>query len=75
LKKTAEAYNVETQKGEFDHKKIRWWSDVDLYKNVVEEYLIKDLKGLNELVQTFNKTKYEMYHINITSFQTISHCS
>jgi len=43
LKKAAEGFKVETQKGEFDHKKMRLWSDVEFYKDEVEKYLIKDV--------------------------------
>jgi len=44
LKEAAKSLCVKTQKGDFDHKKMISWSDVDKYYGEVKEYLIKDVE-------------------------------
>jgi len=71
LKDAAKILCIKTQKGDFDHKKMISWSDVDKYCDEVKEYLIKDVECVYQIAETFNSKFYKKLNANVFKFLTI----
>ena len=59
-------------KSEFDHKKIRSWADVELYKEEVIDYLDLDIYCLKYVWEAFSDTIYNKFNIHTIDFITTS---
>lgn len=73
LDKACKDFKIKNAKSSFDHTKIKTWDDVDKHEKEVLPYLKLDVLGLKELFETFSDMIYEMKHINITNYVTLSH--
>ena len=72
LKKACEAFKTKTQKGDFDHKKMKDWSCVDKYKEEVLPYLKADVISLKQLTETFVNACETDYLASPTEYLTLS---
>jgi hypothetical protein len=61
LKKALKDFKCDTQKGDFDHFKIKSWTDVHQYKDEWEPYLEGDVLGLSQLVEKYSNTVYHIF--------------
>jgi|GEM_PF-4896273 len=75
LDKACKDFEILNAKSSFDHRLINTWGDVDNYKNQVLPYLKLDVHGLKELFEVINKMIFNVSHVNIHKFITISHMS
>lgn len=73
LAKACNDFKIVNAKSHFDHKLIKTWNDTQIYKKEVEPYLKLDVLALKELFEKINNMVYDLEHVNITDFVTLSH--
>lgn len=78
LKNIAKTFKCKVQKGDFDHKLIKTWNDVEKYKNAApggmgwKPYLDCDVYSLTEIVETYTKNVHESFGIDAFKYVTLS---
>ncbi len=78
LKNIAENFKCKVQKGDFDHKLIRCWDDVQLYKEEAngemgwKQYLFQDVLSLSEIVLKYSQQVYNIFQADCFDFPTLS---
>ena len=77
LDSACEAFKVsdDNKKTSFDHFKIKSWEDVELYRNEVEPYMMRDVLGMKEVFEKFDAMLYEIFKVYMTDFVTLSSLS
>ena len=72
LKSACKAFDTKNKKGDFDHTKMRSWSDVYKYKNEVLPYLRSDVLSLRDLTKKYVETCELDYGASPTQYLTLS---
>lgn len=61
LKKALKDFKCTTQKGDFNHFKIKSWEDVEKYKDEWQPYLKSDVMGLAQLVEKYTNAVWHIF--------------
>jgi hypothetical protein len=74
LKNNCKAFGVadDKSKGDFDHKKIQSWDDVEKFRNEWQPYLRLDIISMRELYLKYSKSVYDEFKVNVNKFITLS---
>ena len=72
LKKACESFGCNVAKGDFDHKLIHSWQDVETHSNGWSPYLKLDVDCLEELYSIFSKNVYQITKFHVSDFITLS---
>lgn len=74
LRSNCKAFGVEADKskGEFDHKLIKEWSDVEKYHEQWYPYLELDIISMRELYKKYSSQVWNDLHFNTNKFITVS---
>jgi hypothetical protein len=75
LKMACRDYGCTVQKGNFDHRLITCWDDVEEHKRQWGDYLQLDVLGLKELYFKFATQVWDMFEINVNKRMTLSQMS
>ena len=60
LKNALKSFDCDVAKGDFNHFKMKQWSDAEKYKKEWEPYLVKDIMGLAELNKKYRSITTEI---------------
>ena len=72
LKSACQAFETTHQKLDFDHSKIKNWTDVQTHKNEVLKYLKYDVMSLKELTEKYVAVSEELFDASPTQYLTLS---
>lgn len=72
LKKLCEAFGTDTKKGDFDHKLIRTFDDVETHEDKWAPYLEDDVKSMRDVYNMYQKEVYELYQVNPKMYISLS---
>jgi len=77
LDSLCKAFQVKESKSKkvFDHDKIKSWDDVEYHKKEHLKYLKYDVISQNEVYLSASKSVFDLYHINLCDFVSISQMS
>lgn len=59
-------------KGDFNHKLIKTWDDVQKYSSQWKPYLIKDVESMRTIYYKYADDVWNNYHLNVDEFITLS---
>lgn len=72
LRSACKDFGLSVGKGDFDHKLMKTWDDVEKYRTEWYKYLELDVKCLAELYKVYCREIYEKFQINVCDFLTAS---